>query len=200
MPQTLTRRRARAYLTAFIVNDLALLASSSGHPIPTPWGAILENALAPMLVITFLVILARALLREQLFDFDLKLKFAIKGSTLVAIYGAVFLVVEQLAQNLASAQFGVVAGAAAAGLLLFAFRPMQRLAERAADRALPHVRDDDAYRTFKKMEVYKAAFESSIEGGISPKERRMLDALRTKLDIGIGAARALEDDAARAAP
>jgi hypothetical protein len=102
--------------------------------------------------------------------------------------------VSQLIQNVADQTLGYVFGAIAAGLLLLALHPLQRAAERIANAAMPNVNDTPAYVAFRKLEVYKTAVQSAAEGGITPKDRRTLDALRQRLGIDEADATSIEAD------
>lgn len=157
---------------------------------------VAENILSPLAGIAFVTLLARALLRDQLFDFDLKLKLNIQRGTIAAVFLAVFLVVAQLIQNVASQALGYIGGAIAAGLLLFALKPLERAAERFASKAMPRTTGSPEYIAFRKLEVYKAAVESALEvRGIDPKEREVLAHLRQKLGIEEEDAYAVEVEA-----
>lgn len=207
------RTQARAYLLAFAVRDAAWIVLSATSYLgglygnaPTrgawtwldnggiAWGWALSGA--------FLVFaLAYGVLRHQLFDIDLKLKFALHRGTVGAVFFAVFLIVSQLVQNLTTAAFGVVAGAVAAGLLLFILRPLERMATRVVDRAMPNTHDTPGYAQFRKMEVYKATVESFlVDGRITERERVVLSRLASKLGIAATDALSLEQDARPARP
>ena len=82
-------------------------------------------------------LLAYAILKHQLLGIDVKVRFAIKTSTIAAVFLAVLFVVANIAQNFLGGQYGVVVGGAAAGLLFFAMAPIQRAAERLAEKAVP---------------------------------------------------------------
>ena len=203
-PGTAARTRAKAYLTAFVFHDLvgvlytvvSLVALASPDRVfeSLEVGLVLSYAAAFL----FFVLLAYGLLRYQVLDIDLHLKFALRGGTLGAAFLVVFLIVSQLVQNLTTASFGAVAGAVAAGLLLFALRPLERMAHGIANKAMPQTHDTDAYRTFRKMEVYKATVESFlVDGRISGRERDALSRLAAKLGIAASDARAIEGDVAR---
>ena len=201
---SLTRRRARAYLTAFLTWDVGMLLGSAYYLL---WRAYGEgtpamNALGlayGTLFLAFPFLLARALLRDQLFDFDLKVKWTIRRGTLVAVFVAVFFVAGAIAEQWLQ-QYGVVVGGAAVGLLLFALRPLERAADRLANAAMPGVEATPAYVAFRKVEVYKATVEDlASDGGISDADRRVLDALRRKLGLTEEDARAVERDVVPAA-
>lgn len=205
-PQSGQRKRFMFYLVAFgardvgwgflNVIDVGLTFAHRNTPDAFAW-LLLGWALSGTV---FLVGLVYGVLQAQLFDIDLKIKFAIKGSTLGAVFVVAFLIVSQLVQNLTTSALGVVAGAVVAGVLLFALRPLERMAGRVADAAMPKTKDTAEYAKFRKMEVYKATMESFlVDGKLSERESAALKRLQEKLAIPPAAARALERDAARSA-
>lgn len=197
------RRRARAYAWAFGVHDAGLIAAflvvaiiRFGVEVPRDVAFYAVWLVRPLGLIVAVGLMARALLKFQLFDFDLRVKWTLSKGTVAAVFIAVFFVVSEGAQAVFAARWGPLLGLAAAGLLVFALAPLQRLADRVADRALPRVEPTPAYVQFKKMEVYHAAVESAIEeGGITERERRTLDRLRAKLGIAPEDAAHVERDA-----
>lgn len=198
-PGTVTRQRSKLYALSFGIRDallgtvLIVEATDAARFIRQAEAAGVNLICA--IIILYVGLLAYALLRWELFDFDVKLKWSIRKGTLAGIFVAMFFIVNQLVEVFAGQAFGAVAGAIAAGLLLFALRPLERLSHRVADAAMPGVHATAEYAAFRKLEVYQAALEAALEGGISPKERRTLDALRTKLGIAEGDAALVERDA-----
>ncbi len=84
-----------------------------------------------------------------------------------------------------------------AGLLsrmTFAITPLQKAAERFAHRALPAVQDTPEYLAFKKLEVYQAAVESTIDLADGDRARAFLDRLATTLSIAPQDRAAVERD------
>jgi hypothetical protein len=79
-------------------------------------------------------------------------------------------------------------------LLVFFLAPLQRFAERVASFAMPQTRNTTEYRTFRKFQVYQAALQDALPGGISEKERALLNHLRDSLGIGAEDAAAMESD------
>lgn len=198
-PGTVTRRRSKLYALSFGIRD-ALLGTVliAGYTPLDPDLDRIQDAgfnITCMIIILYVVLLAYAVLRWELFDIDVKLKWSIRKGTLAGIFVAMFFIVNQLVEVFAGQAFGAVAGAIAAGLLLFALRPLERLSHRVADAAMPGVHATPEYAAFRKLEVYQAALEAALDGGISPKERRTLDALRTKLGIAASDAALVERDA-----
>jgi hypothetical protein len=194
-PGSAARQTIKAYLRAFVIFDVAVFASFASFYVVDDPQDLIDLVGFPVIDLVFLSLLGYGILRSQLFDIDLKVKFAIKGSTLGAVFVVAFLIVSQLVQNLTTQTFGVVSGAVAAGLLLFALRPLERLATRVADKAMPRTQDSDSYRDFRKMEVYKATAESfHHDGRITSRERDALSRLAAKLGIAAADARAIEAD------
>jgi hypothetical protein len=187
------RRRAAWYALAFGLQDLAFLLGNFGGLVNL--SDIAQNLISNSLWLGTLLILPYAMLRDQLFDIDLRLKLALKGSTIGAAFLAVFFIVAQLVQNIATQELGYVVGAIAAGGLLFLLKPLERMAERLSDRAMPRTTGTPEYVAFRKLEVYKAAVESAHEtGGITARERASLDRLRAKLSIAEADAARIESD------
>lgn len=177
---------------------LLLIAAASGLVWGVLRAAAAEAALALGAFVTVwfavgAILLAYGILRHQLFDIDLKIKWTIKRSTLVALFVAFFFVVSELAAVFFADRIGTVLGILAAGVLLFAIAPLQRLADRVSDAAMPRVKDTQEYRTVRKREVYRAALESAIEDGdITDKERSMLATLADQLQLTSAEALRLE--------
>jgi len=138
-------------------------------------------------------LIAYGILRTQLFDIDLRIRWTIKQSTVAAaILSIVFLVSEGASQFL-SAELGNVAGLLAAAVVMFFLAPLQRFAERVASAAMPNTENTPEYTAFRKMQVYEAAvIEAQEGGGISEKERALLIRLRDSLGICESDARSIE--------
>jgi hypothetical protein len=192
---TPSRERAKAYLIAFMVNDVTVVfALTIGVFGPPDWGTGLDTV-ENLCIAVFLVLLVRAMLRYQLFDFDLKVKWTLKRGTLVAIVLAVFFVATAVAEQYLQG-YGFVVGGIAIGLLLFAIRPVERAIDRMADRAMPKTTGSPDYIAYRKLEVYRAAVESEIEThGHDHEEHAVLERLRVKLGISREDADALQREA-----
>lgn len=184
---TVQRSRALAFFVAFGARDLLLLASIIIGPAV---GLDRFPGLATIVVLQigaillFVPLLTYGILKTQLFDIDLKIKWTVSRGTLASIILVTFFVVSQLVENLASDSLGVLAGSLAAGLLLFLIHPLTRFADRVADAAMPGVQDTEEYRTVRKREVYRAALESARqEGTMTSRERALLATLATELGL-----------------
>ena len=97
------------------------------------------------------------------------------------------------ADRLLSAELGNFAGLLAAAIVVFFLAPLQHLAERVAGVAMPKTQNTPEYAAFRKMQVYEAAVaEAQQGGGISQKERALLDRLRDSLEVSTSDAEAIE--------
>lgn len=130
-------------------------------------------------------ILAYAIVRHQMFDIDIKLKWTLRRGTVALVFLAAFFVVAQLAQNFLSDRYGWAAGGITAGLLLFAIAPIQRAAERITEKALPDVRPSDPkYVLRKKRETYRSAYAAAwADGQLTPKDVRLLSEFKAALGL-----------------
>ena len=81
----------------------------------------------------------------------------------------------------------------AAAVVVFFLAPLQRFAERVASSAMPNTENTPEYAAFRKMQVYESAVaEARGGGGISAKERSLLNTLRESLGISEYDAAAIE--------
>lgn len=145
-------------------------------------------------------VLAYAILKQQLFDLDLRIKWGVSRGALVMMFLAVFFVVNQLIEAWAGQAFGSIFGAVAAGLLLFALHPLQKVAERIGSAAMPRVRSDDgAYILRRKRETYRNAVITAWgDGQLTPKDVQMLDQMRRVLGLPDKDILAIEREVAQA--
>jgi hypothetical protein len=139
-------------------------------------------------------LIAYGILKTQLFDIDLKIQWTIRQSTVAAAFVAVFYVVTEGADRVFESEFGTWFGLVASALLIFVLAPLQRMAERVSHAVMPNTSDTPEYAAYKKLQVYEAALMDTLPGGISGKERALLNRLRDSLGIAAVDAEALERD------
>lgn len=189
---TQKRRQAKAYVVAFGVRDVGWALTVAAFVVRIPG----SGTYIPATVIAlYALVLAYGILKTQLFDIDLKLKWTVRQSTVAAAFIAVFFIVSEGAQVAFQSSLGPIVGLVAAGALVFVLAPLQRLGERVSDAAMPGVGGDSQYLAFRKLEVYKGALEEMLaDGTLSEKDRTVLAGLRRRLGIGEDAARAIERD------
>lgn len=193
-PNSLVRKRARAYLLAFGTRDVSVIWAISvllyrGAEEPALWMDLLWITL----VLLYLGFLVYGILKTQLFDIDVKLRWTVHKGTIAAIFGAVFFVVMQLAENALNQRFGWIWGGIGAGLLLFALAPIMRIAERVSKAAVPRAKPLDALTSDERSAFYadhvRAAWE---DGSIDRSDRALLNTLRNRLSLPIDTAARLE--------
>jgi hypothetical protein len=132
------------------------------------------------------LLVAFALVRHQLFDVEVKVRWTIARSVVAIFFLAAFLVASQLGQNFLNQQFGWEVGGVAAGLLVFALTPLQRLGESTAHILFPQQREADGHTLglAEKRRLYEDQLRLAWTGGtISARERRMLNHLRDQLRL-----------------
>jgi len=196
------RSRARSFTLAFGFRDICwgfaygsaiwMIFSKQYAVVDTDASGVpyIMYALGTLIAVP---LIAYGILRTQLFDIDLRIRWTIKQSTLAGAVVAVIFVLTEAADRFLSAELGSLAGLLAAALVVFFLAPLQRFAERVATVAMPGTQNTPEYVTFRKMQVYEAAIvEAQQEGGISRKERALLTRLRESLGISEEDAIAIE--------
>lgn len=115
------------------------------------------------------LILAYAVLQHQLLGLDLRVRWAISRSTLGAIFVAAFFVASALAQRYFEGTYGPILGLLAAGMLVFALAPLQRLADRIATAAVPLATATVAASALpldaRAERIYRRAVRAAIDDG-----------------------------------
>lgn len=156
-----------------------------------------ENSPSWLMRILEILLLAYAVVRYQMLGIDVKLRWGISKGTLGAVFVGVFFVGSELAQSV----FGRVAnsqlvGILAAGGLVFALAPLQRAADRLAERAVPLAPPPaPAAPSVPATALYRQQVELAwTDGRISPNERVMLRGLRKNLGLDADAADAIEHE------
>ncbi|MBI4394286.1 MAG: hypothetical protein HY556_10920 [Euryarchaeota archaeon] len=195
---TQTRSTTRRFLFGLALAPVSLgilaLTGTNGpgaEPLSMVFAAFWRVAL-PLLV-------AYGLVRHHIFDIDVKLKWTIGSGTLAGFFLAVFFVVAQLVQNALGEVYGWLVGGVAAGLLLFALSPLQRIAEQVAHAALPGAKPIAAMNRDERLLVYRdTARVVWADGAIDRNERAMLDKLRETLGLTREEASVIESEAASA--
>jgi hypothetical protein len=196
------RTRARAFVMAFGIRDICW-GFVYGSAILAIWNntylVVDPEAAGPAYIIyalgTLLAVplIAYGILRAKLFDIDLRIRWTIKQSTLAGIFVALVYLISEGAESFLSAELGNVAGLIASAFVVFFLAPLQRFSERVASAAMPNTENTPEYIAYRKMQVYEAAIvEAQEEGGITEKERALLNRLRESLGISPSDAASLE--------
>jgi hypothetical protein len=185
-PGTAARSRAKWFAIAFGIRDaytgLTFVLYPVLRPIPV-WGDFIYNPGWELALFFYVLLLAYGVLRWQLFDLDLKLKLALKRSTVGAVFGAAFFTGSYVLDRLIPVS-GALLGFLVSAAVVLALRPVQRFAEGLADRVMGGVRDTPEYRRARKHQVYRAALEGAVaDGVVTDRERDILVRLRQELGI-----------------
>ncbi|HEV8359835.1 MAG TPA: histidine kinase N-terminal 7TM domain-containing protein [Candidatus Thermoplasmatota archaeon] len=144
------------------------------------------------------VLVTVALLRYQLFDLELKVRWTVKQSTIAAAFVVLFFVASELAENYIADSTGPIIGIAAAGVLTIALRPLQKMAERVAVAAVPGAKPVEQLSTVERDQLYREQLRFCwANGDVDARERRMLDHLRDRLGLPEAAAARLEAEVVR---
>ena len=171
---------SRAFVLNGYINDHVVAGTA-----PAAWTIPLFLLLPSLATLVLVFGMAYAMMRTQIFGIDLRIRWTIEKGTIAAMFLAAFFVVSEFAANTLSDRYGTVLGLGAAGALVFALSPLQRMADRVATKAMPGVANTDEYRTVRRRELYQAAVESALEDGlISDRERHVLATLADQLDLG----------------
>ncbi len=156
---------------------------------------VLPNLIYAMGTLLAIPLVAYGILRTQLFDIDLRIRWTLKQSTVAAVFVAVFYLVSEGADRLLSTELGNIAGLLASALVVFFLAPLQRFADRVANAAMPSTENTPEYIAFRKFQVYESALiEAGQYDGITDRERALLDRLRDSLGIAPSDAAAMERD------
>jgi len=197
------RSRARSFALAFGIRDVCwfIVYGAAIWLITQDAYSIVDmNTTSPVYVIyalgTLLAVplIAYGILRSQLFDIDLRIQWTIKQSTLAAIFVALVYLISEGADRFLSEELGNWAGLLASALVVFFLAPLQRFSERVASAAMPNTQNTPEYAAFRKMQVYESSVSDALIGGVSEKERVLLNTLRDTLGISPADAMSLEKE------
>lgn len=200
----MARERASIFALAFGLRDLGWTLSyaiaawvmwTQPEQLAMPNEAWLGKLVYALGTLVAVPLIAYGILRTQLFDIDLRIRWTIKQSTVASVFIAVFYLVSEGADRLLASEFGNMMGLLASALVVFFLVPLQRFAERVAGAAMPNTENTPEYAMFRKMQVYEAALTEALpDGEISERERVLLNRLRASLGISTSDADAIEGE------
>jgi len=198
----ITRARARAFTIAFGVRDVCwgfvygfaiLLIRTGEYAVVDDQATSYVYAIYAFGTLFAVPLIAYGILRTQLFDIDLRVRWTIKQSTLAAIFVTIVYLFSEGADRLLSSELGNFAGLLASALVVFFLAPLQRFAERVASLAMPNTHNTPEYAAFRKLQVYEAALVEALpDGEISARECALLVRSRDSLGISSADAETLE--------
>jgi hypothetical protein len=197
---TAAKKRARSYSIAFGTRDalyacivLASFFVAPGYEHQPVEDLVAYSFVLPVTIILTASLLAYGILKSQLFDIDLKIRWGAARGTVAGVIVVLALIVSKITEFYLNKSLGIVFGGVAAGVTLFMAPRLNKFADKVATKAAPQVSPTPEYVAFRKLEVYKAAFESAVEQGeLTDRDRAMLLALRSKLALKSADADAVE--------
>ena len=199
-PEGVARTRAGIFAAAFGFRDLCwgfvyfdgIFRILSGV-YATAEDPIYIGHIYRLSTLVYVPIIAYGILRTQLFDIDLRIRWAVKQSTFAAVVLIIVFVLSEGAEWLVSAELGDAWGLVAAVVALLFMKPLQAFAERVVSVLMPTVKNTAEYKDSRKLEVYEAAVAETLhDEGISDRERTLLVHLRDSLGISASEADAIE--------
>lgn len=185
-PGSSGRNQAGWFIVAFGIRDAFIAAIQVLVPYVRPipfWGDFVYNPVHGMMYATYVPLLAYAILRHQLLDIDLKVRFALKQGTVGALLAGLFLVASELIESVVAVE-GAVQGVLIAVVIAAALRPAQQVAERLMVAAMPGVRPNRAYMEERRREVLRSAIEGAwADGRLTQEELSLVRLLREELGV-----------------
>ncbi|MGQ0535762.1 MAG: hypothetical protein ACT4PT_06800 [Methanobacteriota archaeon] len=198
----LARNVAWTCLGAPLVGLAVSAAAAGGTPATASGGGsqfLVTIGIRAASMLVAAAVLGYAVVRYQLFDIDVKIRWTVKQSTVAAAFVAVFFVVSEGAALLFSGRVGPWVGIVAAGLLVFALAPLQRVAERVASAAMPGVKPVGELTLDERLAFYAEHLRVAYaDGVVDAGERALLLHARERLGIGSEDAERVEREVLRA--
>lgn len=196
-------RERDATVRAFLIGFAVVISLTTALFFSVVYGvssAAVPGVLLGVLAVAFFVgdlLVGYALVRRQVFDLDLRIKWTLRRGTVAGIFIAVFFVVTEGLANLLTERIGLIAGLLSTGALVFVLAPLQRAADRLADGAMPRVRPLAELSIEQRIDLFRQqAWFAYSDGEVSSDERRMLDFTRRRLSIDQVDAEAIERELA----
>lgn len=199
-----TRERMWMYLQAFGVRDacyaiILLAAYPASRAAPGGlWDAVVGQGISVVTLI-FLMLVSYGLLKNQLLDIELKVKFGIQRTVLLGMLAFVALIALQVAQAYLTQTHGWLVGGIVVGIFLVATYPLHRASLMASELIFPQARFTPEYVAARRFDIYRDAVEVALlsNNGLSRGGRDALERVRLKHSISEQDARLIEDDVLR---
>jgi hypothetical protein len=193
---TAMRKQGAVFALAFGLHDAGMIASIVLGLVASARDSALLFDLAyygiPLTKFVLLSLVSYGILRVQLFDIDLKIKWTLGRGAAVALLTSIFFIISETIEFFLPGE-GLVANLVGAAAVAGLVRPAWRLGTRLANAVLPGVVETPEFRQQRRLEVYRASLESvAADGLVTERERRILETLRTKLGIGAEEAATIE--------
>lgn len=174
------------FIVAFGIRDAFISMIQLLMPVVRPmpfWGDLIYNPIHGLVYALYVPLLAYGVLRHQLLEIDLKLRFALTQGAVGAMIAGTFLVVSEALESIVPVE-GVVTAIVLAVVIAVILRPAQKVAERFANQLMPGVTPTRGYLHERRLNVFRSALEGAIaDGEITQNEEAILSRLRVQLEI-----------------
>ncbi|MEA3136895.1 MAG: hypothetical protein QOC71_1176 [Thermoplasmata archaeon] len=155
-----------------------------------------ETSVSGFARILAILVLAYAVLKHQILGIDVQVRFALSKSTIAAVFIAVFFIASEAAQQFFGDTLGsTYVGIGVAGTLVFAMAPLQKAAERLAEKAVPVAAPAGVASAPAASSRREASYRDAVR--LAMRDRRVTSEERVSLfrlaeDLSIPAGRAAE--------
>jgi hypothetical protein len=184
---TAMRRQGAAFALAFSLHDIAMIVAIvlGIHGGTTGQSGLLTTAfyVIPISKLVLVSLVTYGIVRTQLFDIDLKIKWTVGRGAALALLAGIFFVTTETIEFFLPGD-GLVANLAGAAAVTALSRVAWRLGARLANKILPAIVETEEFRQARRVEVYRASLAPvAADGVVTERERRILEAMRDKLGI-----------------
>ncbi len=182
-----TLQEAHRFVTIFAPAALVLGALAGAFHHGDDGGSALANGRTLYFImglwgLVMPLLITYSLLRFSLFDVDVRLKAGVRRAIILGAFAVTFFIVSEAAEAVFAGGRGPVFGVLAAALLAGAARPLQMVAQKAADKLMPDTIPLHMLSPRSREELYRDQFVLvGGDGQVTTKERRMLDDLADAL-------------------
>ena len=191
----LSRAKAKLFAIAFCIRDIswAVVFLAIALELETYYTYIFLLAAVSMAL--YLPLVTYGVLRQQLLDIDLHVKTTIKGSTLAAIFLALYFLISEGLSIFFTEWLGSFLGIAVAALLIFLLAPLHRWAEWVSSAMVSSNLGNEDYKTYRKFQMYSSGIEEAMAmGKVTESQFALLDILRESLQLSKNDSEQLEAD------
>lgn len=188
------RAVARRQLLVLTLPIASVILALAFRPLDATFSRHLHSTFYGFWRLWLPILVAWALVRYHLFDIRLQLRWTFKQGTVAAAFLAVFFALsEGAASFLQSRTNSALLGILGAAVLVFALAPLQRVAERAADAAVPAPKPATDLSPEERRAFYAESVQVAWEdGSLNRSDRSLLNHLRARLGLSLEEAGRIE--------
>ena len=191
----LTRAKAKLFAIAFGIRDITWAVAFLTLALEFDTYQSYFLLLYAVSMALYVPLVTYGVLRQQMLDIDLHLKTTIKGSTLAAIFLALYFLISEGISTFFTEWLGSFLGIAVAALLIFLLAPLHRWAEWVSSAMVPNKLENEDYKTYRKFQMYSSGIEEAMAiGEVTQSQFALLDILRESLQLSKNDSEQLETD------